>query len=773
MKPFALTSPIPGGTAMNDKSASDPEGAPSGSRAAVLEIGNSGHKSVASGARCGRKWGQALTAQLFRSFQPCEAKPVSKAIDTAATKDIDFAALGDSAAINGRIENELAAKSHRKSNASRNMPFTFAPGSQPLPPYTIRRGVGLGGFGEVYFAVSPAGKELALKRIQRNLEIELRGVSQCLNLKHPNLVALYDICRDGDGGAWVVMEYVAGQNLRDVLDQHPQGLPETEVRRWFGGIAAGVSHLHAAGLVHRDLKPGNVFDDLGIVKVGDYGLSKYISASQRGGHTESVGTFHYMAPEIGRGTYGREIDVYALGVILYELLTGNVPFDGESLHEIIVKHMTAVPDLDGIPAPYRKIVSAALHKDPAKRPSSVEALVAPLGLNLASPMSVASAEASSVSESSRLNRSENNGAGRAKSASPKPDPTRGIPTGETFAAPAAVSIAATDEPLLRAIRKSSHDLGLWWKSLERSPRSRFWIGVFLAFVLFINTHWLLPVLSVLAAVYVPYYIIRQMVLHASEQPSYARAHRLASNNATGLPRVQSRAQWRNEVRHALKAKHSMVRLAELNTSWIASGLTVVSMAVVAGVIGLRSGDVNATDVAPYFWLALVVLIGSLGILGLGKLWERDEGEGLPRRVVLAGIGATVGLLAFALGEFFLLPMSASESGLLGNELPQALYHADGTLRTSAMMAHFALLFGGIRWWKSVDPLRRTRLSLWNIAVICVAAWGVQQVLPVPQPWGLLVAGGLAIATQMAAPWINPRASSRPSATAPVAQEASV
>ena len=120
------------------------------------------------------------------------------------------------------------------------MTFSYPPGSTPLPRYTIRRGIGMGGFGEVYFAVSEAGKEVALKRIQRNLDVELRGVSHCLNLKHPNLVALYDICRDDQDQAWVVMEYVAGPNLRQVLDESPDGLSEQEVRRWFTAIAAGV-----------------------------------------------------------------------------------------------------------------------------------------------------------------------------------------------------------------------------------------------------------------------------------------------------------------------------------------------------------------------------------------------------------------------------------------------------------------------------------------------------------------------------------------------------
>ncbi|OYP31729.1 hypothetical protein CGZ80_20695 [Rhodopirellula sp. MGV] len=634
------------------------------------------------------------------------------------------------------------------STNSRPMSFTYPPGSQPLPPYTIRRGVGVGGFGEVYFAVSEAGKEVALKRIQRNLDVEIRGVSQCLNLKHPNLVSLFDICRDADSGSWVVMEYVAGQNLRDVLDLYPTGLTETDARRWFAGIAAGVSHLHSAGLVHRDLKPGNVFDDLGIVKVGDYGLSKYISASQRGGHTESVGTFHYMAPEIGRGQYGREIDIYALGIILYELLTGRVPFDGDSCHEIIVKHMTALPDLSAIASPYREVIGAALDKDPTKRPSTVADMIAPLGLDSSDAVAIAALQSPVLKPTPR---------GRKLHEPVASFPTQKSPAPQ-IGAPAVAGpySSPTEEPLLRAIRKSTSDLGLWWQSLEQSPRSRFWIGAVVAFVLFLNTSWLLPVLSVLAAIYVPYYIIRQMVLHTNEQPSYARAHQLASRQSSKPKRAKSKTEWKNEVRNTLRAKHNLVRLAELNTSWLASSLTVLAMAVIAGVIGLRSGDVTAIELAPFFWMALVVLVGAQGILGLGKLWERNEGESLPRRLVLAGVGAMVGLWAFALTEYFLLPAIPAYSEFLKSDLPQALYHNDGTIRASGMMAHFALLFGGIRWWKSVDPLRRTRLSLWSVAVVCVAAWGAHQILPIPQPIGLLVAGGLAIATQMSAPWINPR-----------------
>src|SRR5262247_664581 len=107
--------------------------------------------------------------------------------------------------------------------------FAYASGSRPLPGYTIKRGIGRGGFGEVYFATSDAGKEVALKLIRRNLDVELRGVTQCLNLKHPNLIALYDIKTDEMGDQWVVMEYVSGESLEDVIDRNPNGIPADQM----------------------------------------------------------------------------------------------------------------------------------------------------------------------------------------------------------------------------------------------------------------------------------------------------------------------------------------------------------------------------------------------------------------------------------------------------------------------------------------------------------------------------------------------------------------
>ena len=132
-------------------------------------------------------------------------------------------------------------------------------------------------------------------------------------------------------------------------------------------MAKAVGYLHDHGIVHRDLKPGNIFLENGILKIGDYGLCKFISSSQRTAQTQSVGTVYYMAPEISTGNYNKQIDIYAAGIVLYEMLTGRVPFEGESAGEILMKHLTSPPDLTKLPAEYIPIVGKALAKNPAQR----------------------------------------------------------------------------------------------------------------------------------------------------------------------------------------------------------------------------------------------------------------------------------------------------------------------------------------------------------------------------------------------------------------------
>jgi len=256
------------------------------------------------------------------------------------------------------------------------MSFRFNQGDRPLPGYTIERGVGRGGFGEVYYALSDGGKEVALKYLRENPQVELRGVTHCLNLKSPHLVANHDIRQNEAGDFFVIMEYVNGPTLRDLMNEEPSGLGPQKAAYFLREIAKGLAYLHDRGIVHRDLKPGNIFYEDGYVKIGDYGLSKIMAASQHSGQTMSVGTVHYMAPEVGSGNYDRTIDIYALGVMLYEMLLGRVPFSGASMGEVLMKHLTAQPEVDELPQPFPTVIRKALAKDPKDRYQSVNEMMA-------------------------------------------------------------------------------------------------------------------------------------------------------------------------------------------------------------------------------------------------------------------------------------------------------------------------------------------------------------------------------------------------------------
>ncbi len=666
------------------------------------------------------------------------------------------------------------------------MKFQYASGSRPLEGYTIKRGVGKGGFGEVYFATSDAGKEVALKHIERNLEVELRGVGQCLNLKHANLVDLHDIRYDEQGEAWVVMEYIAGSSLKDALDRNPNGLPVADVESWFRGIAAGVAYLHDHGIVHRDLKPGNIFEDDGVVKIGDYGLSKFISCSRRSGQTESVGTFHYMAPEIGKGVYGKEIDTYALGIMLYEMLTGHVPFEGESSQEIIMKHLTADPDLSAAPQPYRAIIERALRKDPEKRFKNVAEMVALLDSGLAgtqagnpkSPLGAARSEAPAPAPS-QFAGGEPPIRVAAKVAVVKDSPLyigddekemsfgpvkQGPPKHNHASAPmgrpivpgsfAALAMQPrTEEPIFSAAKSGWSGFVRWWHQGSGGTGLKIALLVSLAVAFLFAGPWLIPIGIALGTVYAVYLGI-WLVVQALSGPStpLPASPIYAANGYQGIS-------WEQQYRGALRMKTLGDRVGELAGSMLASAAIAAVLTVVMSAIGGGSWiDASAQQLSGPAWLWLTTVLGSWTLLIAGKFWEANSGEQVKRRFALLVIGLIFGAVTYATSQYMLVQFGrgGSASHYADASWARQMLDATGQPRITTYLAYFGLLFLAIGWWKQTDPLRTSRLRIAPVLLTLLLAAAMGIAFPFPQPWGFLIAAAISVTVQLSSPWLKPQ-----------------
>lgn len=605
--------------------------------------------------------------------------------------------------------------------------FTHASGSKPLAGYTIKRGIGRGGFGEVYYAVSDAGKEVALKLIKRHLDVELRGVRQCLNLKHPNLLALHDIRADAHGDRWVVMEHVAGESLEDAIERHPHGMPEAEALAWMRGAIAGVAYLHDHGIVHRDLKPGNIFRDEGVVKIGDYGLSKFVSCSRRSGQTESVGTVHYMAPEIANGRYGKEIDTYALGVILYETLTGRVPFEGESVGEVLMKHLTAEPDLKLLDEPYRAIVGRALAKDPEKRITSAKELLA----LLPSSGGFQPPEAANTSTAAGSHRYE------------------------TLVAAEVVQAEAVDneEPIWRTLGDGLGQLGEQWNRADLPPLVKAVALLGAAFVLLSSMGVWLPALIFGGIAYAIYRVVWELTRPAKAKPAPVVTARVAP--AEPLPRERRCHSWRREKRkqketpNAPVLKTSRQKLTELTGSMLLAAGAAVILTIVAMV--LRRDEMRPEQFA---WLALAGTLGAWAVMIPAKIWEGRAEEQTPRRFAMLVVGLGFGAAAFALADFLSVELPFEMRIHMSHEQQAALYEADGDPKLTAYLAYFGSLLFLLRWWRLADPSRGARLGLWATICCLCAAWLLNFVWPFPQPWGLMLVAIAAVSAQLASPWVK-------------------
>lgn len=246
--------------------------------------------------------------------------------------------------------------------------------------YLVEKLVARGGMATVYLAEdNRLDRKVALKVIHEHLVSDPDFVGKfereakiAANLSHPNLVNVFDQAREGKI-VFLAMEYVPGITLRDALRDFG-ALSPNRVLEIFEPVLAGLAAAHKAGILHRDIKPENVLlSDDGKIKLSDFGLARPISAHTQTGAV--IGTVAYLSPElVSKGIADARSDVYAAGIMLYELLTGQQPFKGEQAVQVAMQHANSevpAPSLvnPGIPELLDELVLWATAKEPSNRPA--------------------------------------------------------------------------------------------------------------------------------------------------------------------------------------------------------------------------------------------------------------------------------------------------------------------------------------------------------------------------------------------------------------------
>jgi len=250
--------------------------------------------------------------------------------------------------------------------------------------YEIIKTIGEGGMANVYLAEdSILERKVAVKVLRGDLSNDEKFIRRfkrealsVSNLSHPNIVEVYDVGEE-DGNYYIVMEYIEGTTLKQLL-QKRGALTLTEVIDIMSQLTDGLAHAHEAYIIHRDIKPQNIMiEDNGLIKITDFGIAMALNSTQLTQTNSVMGSVHYLPPEQANGK-GSTIksDIYSLGILMYELLTGVVPFKGDNAVEIALKHMKEkVPSVrkqnPTIPQSIENIVLKATAKNPKNRYDSV------------------------------------------------------------------------------------------------------------------------------------------------------------------------------------------------------------------------------------------------------------------------------------------------------------------------------------------------------------------------------------------------------------------
>jgi beta-lactam-binding protein with PASTA domain/tRNA A-37 threonylcarbamoyl transferase component Bud32 len=261
--------------------------------------------------------------------------------------------------------------------------------------YRIIRRLGSGGMANVYLAEDEElGRRVAIKVLDEKhanddqfVERFRREAKNAASLSHPNIVSIYDR-GEAEGTYYIAMEYIEGRTLKDLIVAHGP-LPVDKAVAYARQILGALRFAHRKGIVHRDIKPHNVLvDSDGRLKVTDFGIAR-AGASQMTEAGSIIGTAQYLSPEQARGApVDQRSDLYSVGVVLNEMLTGSVPFSGDTPVEIAMKHLSAVPkppsaSRPDVPEDLDLVTVRALAKDPRERFQTAEEMDSELGRVLA------------------------------------------------------------------------------------------------------------------------------------------------------------------------------------------------------------------------------------------------------------------------------------------------------------------------------------------------------------------------------------------------------
>jgi serine/threonine protein kinase len=251
-----------------------------------------------------------------------------------------------------------------------------------IASYTFLEPIGHGGMAVVYRARQESlDRTVAVKVLSENLAASTefmerfrREARTAANLRHPNVITVHDFGQDERGVPYLVLEYIEGPTLADLMDA---GLDDSRIPNLLDQIAAGLDYAHARGVIHRDIKPGNVLiTEDGRAVLADFGLAWLLEGAHLTLTGGVIGTPEYMSPEQATGEpIDHRSDVYALGVVLYEMLVGERPFVAETPIGVLLKHLQdpapwlldARPDL---PPAVGQVLARCLVKDPAQRYAS-------------------------------------------------------------------------------------------------------------------------------------------------------------------------------------------------------------------------------------------------------------------------------------------------------------------------------------------------------------------------------------------------------------------